>query len=98
MGTGPVLQTRGLSKSFGAIQALDSVDLEVHEGEVVAREFRGHDLTYRVRYHDRSLIAHTEYTHSFYPGQRVRLTAREPAVVLRDPNGRTASDRGGAHG
>lgn len=36
MGTGPVLQTRGLSKSFGAIQALDSVDLEVHEGEVVA--------------------------------------------------------------
>ncbi len=69
-----------------------------HEGEVVAREFRGHDLTYRVRYHDRSLIAHTEYTHSFYPGQRVRLTTREPAVVLRDPNGRTASDRGGAHG
>lgn len=68
------------------------------EGEVVAREFRGHDLTYRVRYEDRSLIAHTEYTHSFYPGQRVRLMAREPAVVLRDMNGSAALVPGEAHG
>ncbi len=68
------------------------------EGEVVAREFRGHDLTYRVRYEDRSIIAHTEYTHSFYPGQRVRLMAREPAVVLRDMNGSAALVPGEAHG
>lgn len=68
-----------------------------HEGEVVAREFRGHDLTYRVRYEDRSIVAHTDYTHSFYPGQRVRLTAREPAVVLREVNG-SASMPGGSHG
>ncbi len=68
------------------------------EGEVVAREFRGHDLTYRVRYQDRSIVAHTDYTHSFYPGQRVQLTAREAAVVLRDLNGRTASNPGGSHG
>lgn len=36
MSTTPVLRTRGLSKHFGAIQALTDVDLEVHEGEVVA--------------------------------------------------------------
>jgi ABC-type sugar transport system ATPase subunit len=32
----PVLRTRGLSKSFGAIQALIDVDLDVASGEVVA--------------------------------------------------------------
>ena len=51
-------------------------------GLVEAREFRGHDLTYRVRFGDRSLLAHTEYTRSFYPGDRVTLAPREPAVVL----------------
>lgn len=32
----PVLRTRGLTKEFGAIKALVDVDLDVHEGEVVA--------------------------------------------------------------
>jgi simple sugar transport system ATP-binding protein len=35
MGT-PVLETRGISKWYGNIQALDRVDLRVHAGEVVA--------------------------------------------------------------
>src|SRR5256885_10217357 len=30
------LELRGVSKSFGSVQALTDVDLEVHEGEVVA--------------------------------------------------------------
>jgi len=32
----PVLALRGISKSFGAVQALSDVDFEVHNGEVVA--------------------------------------------------------------
>ena len=36
MADGPVLELQGVSKSFGAVQALDGVDLEVREGEVMA--------------------------------------------------------------
>jgi D-xylose transport system ATP-binding protein len=32
----PLLALRGISKRFGAVQALKDVDLEVHQGEVVA--------------------------------------------------------------
>ncbi|MBA8792959.1 ABC-type sugar transport system ATPase subunit [Friedmanniella endophytica] len=32
----PLLSLRGVSKSFGAVQALTDIDLEVHAGEVVA--------------------------------------------------------------
>lgn len=32
----PILQMRGISKSFGAVQALTEVDFEVYPGEVVA--------------------------------------------------------------
>src|SRR5207247_5671280 len=32
----PVLALRGVSKRFGAVQALTDVDLEVHAGEVMA--------------------------------------------------------------
>ncbi|MEE1926786.1 ATP-binding cassette domain-containing protein [Streptomyces sp. TRM 70351] len=34
--TAPVLALRGISKRFGAVQALTDVELEVHAGEVVA--------------------------------------------------------------
>ncbi len=33
---GPVLRVRGIDKSFGAVQALKDVDLEVRRGEVLA--------------------------------------------------------------
>lgn len=36
MSATPVLALRGISKRFGAVQALTDVDLEVHAGEVVA--------------------------------------------------------------
>ena len=32
----PVLSLRGVSKNFGAVSALTSIDLDVHAGEVVA--------------------------------------------------------------
>ena len=32
----PVLALKGVSKSFGAVQALNEVDFEIHDGEVVA--------------------------------------------------------------
>jgi D-xylose transport system ATP-binding protein len=35
-GNTPVLATKGVSKSFGPVQALSDVDFEVHAGEVVA--------------------------------------------------------------
>jgi len=35
-GAGAILATRGVSKRFGAVQALDGVDLEVRAGEVLA--------------------------------------------------------------
>ncbi len=34
--TSPILELQGVSKSFGAVQALDGVDLVMHPGEVVA--------------------------------------------------------------
>ncbi len=33
---GPVMRVRGIDKSFGAVQALKDVDLEVRRGEVLA--------------------------------------------------------------
>lgn len=36
MSATPVLALRGISKRFGAVQALTDVDLEIHPGEVVA--------------------------------------------------------------
>ncbi|MGE5408779.1 MAG: ATP-binding cassette domain-containing protein [Syntrophothermus sp.] len=35
-GDGAILSTKGITKSFGPVQALDGVDFEVHRGEVVA--------------------------------------------------------------
>src|SRR5919202_5881490 len=35
-GNAPVLSLKGVSKSFGPVQALNDVDFEVHAGEVVA--------------------------------------------------------------
>src|SRR3954470_11992498 len=32
----PILEARGLTRSFGAVRALDGVDFDVHAGEVVA--------------------------------------------------------------
>ena len=52
--------------------------------EILTREFRGHDLTYRVRFNKAEFLVHTEFTHEFEPGQFVSLAPRRAAVVLRE--------------
>ncbi len=49
---------------------------------VLVREFKGHDITYRVQLGGIEYLAHTEYYRSFHPGQGVRVVPRAPAVVL----------------
>jgi iron(III) transport system ATP-binding protein len=53
-------------------------------GTILSREFRGHDLTYRVRFNRSEYIVHTEFTCDYAPGTVVRLVPRRPAVVLRE--------------
>ncbi|MFG1479010.1 ABC transporter ATP-binding protein [Xanthobacter sp. V4C-4] len=51
-------------------------------GEVVAREFKGHDVTFWVRHHGLELQVDAETLSPFRPGDRVRIAARAPAVVV----------------
>ena len=51
-------------------------------GEVVAREFKGHDITFRVRCAAAEYLVHTHNRMPFRPGDPVHLRALEPAVVL----------------
>ncbi len=63
---------------------LESVDgnESLTVGTIVDREFRGHDITYRVRVDGSEYLAHMTNRVSFEPGDRVRVRAIEPAVVL----------------
>ena len=49
---------------------------------ITSREFRGHDITYRIKQGDRVYLAHTDYSCRFVPGESVKLILREPAVVI----------------
>ncbi len=51
-------------------------------GEIVSREFKGHDITLRVRYGEQMFVVQTDYRCPLGVGAHVRLIAREPAVVL----------------
>lgn len=51
-------------------------------GEVITREFKGHDITYRVRIRTRECLVHTDNRVLFNPGDRVTVRPLEPAVVL----------------
>ena len=72
----------------------EHIHLEPAEGEsaqplgtVVDREFRGHDITYRVRINGSEFLAHLQNRYVFDPGDRVRLKTLEPAVVLERDEG-----------
>jgi iron(III) transport system ATP-binding protein len=52
------------------------------EGVVLDREFRGHDLAYRIGIDGTELHVLTDYAREFAPGSRVRVVAREAAVVV----------------
>lgn len=51
-------------------------------GEIVMRDFKGHDLTYRVRVGTRNYVVQTDYCCPLQVGARVTLQAVEPAVVV----------------
>ena len=52
-------------------------------GEIVMRDFKGHDLTYRVRVGTRNYVVQTDYCCPLQVGAQVTLQAVEPAVVLK---------------
>jgi iron(III) transport system ATP-binding protein len=51
-------------------------------GTVLSREFRGHDITYRVQVGPIEWMVHTPSLTLFQPGDKVYVRALEPAVVL----------------
>jgi len=53
-------------------------------GRIVARQFKGHDLTYRVRVADRELAVQMEAGAAFQVGHHVQLSPLRPAVVVED--------------
>ncbi len=57
-------------------------DTETRSGEVVAREFKGHDITFRVLFEGSEYLVHTPNRIAFKTGDRVHVRALEPAVVL----------------
>ena len=52
-------------------------------GEIVMREFKGHDLTYRVKIGTENYVVQTDYCCPFQVGAHVTLQAVEPAVVVK---------------
>ncbi|MCC5789049.1 MAG: ABC transporter ATP-binding protein [Opitutales bacterium] len=53
-------------------------------GEIVGRAFKGHDITYRIRFPAHEWIVHTDNRTHFQIGDKALLSALEPAVVLQD--------------
>lgn len=78
---GPVLVS--LRPEHIELHAADGENRE-NTGEILTREFRGHDLTYRVRFNRAEYIVHTDFTCDYAPGSPVHLVPRRPAVVLRE--------------
>ena len=52
-------------------------------GEIVMREFKGHDLTYRVKIGAENYVVQTDYCCPLQVGAQVTLRAVEPAVVVK---------------
>ena len=52
-------------------------------GKIVTREFKGHDLTYRVKIGKEDYTVQTDYRCPFQVGSQVTLQAVEPAFVLK---------------
>jgi len=52
------------------------------EARVISREFKGHDLTYRVQVAGRELVVQESPRSPFQPGDKVRLVVRAKAVVV----------------
>ncbi len=55
-------------------------------GEIISREFKGHDITYRVRIKARECLVHTDNRNHFRAGDQVNVRPLETAVVLEEPD------------
>ena len=53
-------------------------------GQIIRREFKGHDLTYTVAYPDRELLVQADYGCPFTVGQSIRVTCTAPAVAVKN--------------
>jgi len=51
-------------------------------GEIVSREFKGHDMTYRVRLNRAEYVVQTDFRQDLRVGQPVRLEANTRAAVI----------------
>ncbi len=88
--SGPV--TLSLRPEHLALEAVNG-EAEAAGGRIVSREFKGHDLTYRVRLGRAEYTVQTEYTVDLAVGQAVRLRPRTAAAVV-DPTDQPAPDDG----
>jgi iron(III) transport system ATP-binding protein len=77
--SGPVLLS--LRPEHLALAEPSSMPDALH-GHVLEREFKGHDITFRVEVAGAEYLAHTHNRVAFRPGDAVALYATEPAVVL----------------
>ena len=62
------------------------------EATVVGRDFKGHDLTYRVQMGGRELIVQESPRSPFQPGDKVRVVVRAKAVVVGQRGGVGSGD------
>ncbi|MAE63852.1 MAG: iron ABC transporter ATP-binding protein [Phycisphaeraceae bacterium] len=53
-------------------------------GQIIRRQFKGHDLAYTVVFADQEIEVHADYACAFEVGQSVRVVATEPAVIVED--------------
>ena len=51
-------------------------------GVILSREFKGHDITYRVQLRDIDCLVHTDNRVTFYAGDTVRVRPIEPGVII----------------
>lgn len=61
----------------------DAVSQNNGIGEITMREFKGHDLTYRVKIGAENYVVQTDYCCPLQVGAHVALQAVEPAVVVK---------------
>lgn len=61
----------------------DAVSQNNGIGEITMREFKGHDLTYRIKIGAENYVVQTDYCCPFQVGAHVALQAVEPAVVVK---------------
>ncbi|MDI6401750.1 ABC transporter ATP-binding protein [Balneolaceae bacterium ANBcel3] len=57
---------------------------DVHPGKITSKDFKGHDITYRVLVRAKEYLVHTDNRLTFQAGDRVIVKPLETAVVLEE--------------